>query len=186
MFSQIMQIIVLGLFAAIVASSFVLYLFLSSRRKQDELTARMADALFAFDHALSGIARVNLDGVFVSVNRKFAESAGSTQELLLKRDWRSFIHPMSLENVESGYSRMLLGGPVNLQVQCLRPDQVVWDAELLLTPAQDRSNRIIGHYCFTLDITTQKELERTIEALQSTLVESACIDEELANRRVSR
>jgi PAS domain S-box-containing protein len=183
--TALMQIFLLALGSLIVTGSFAAYIWLTSRRKQNELAQRMVDAQYAFDHALCGIARVNLDGVFVSANANFAESIGGKQDTILGDDWRRFVHPDYSDVVERSHSQMLLGDPVSVEIQCLRPNQTVRDVQLMMLPAQDRNRRIIGHYCFTLDITARKTLERTIHSLEIGQEETAGIHEGLLSRKVS-
>jgi signal transduction histidine kinase len=85
------------------------------------------------------------------------------------------------DRLAAGYQRLLAGEKIEVECRALRPEGVPVHLQVVIMPSVDLNDRFNGHYCFTKDIGTRKQLEdevheradalaRANEALQSALL----------------
>jgi len=132
-----------------------------SERRRVERESRILQA--ALENAVEGIARLDRQGRYISVNRAYAEMLGYHPEELIGMDWRSTIHPNDLEKVEAAQRRMLSEGRAEVEILGVRKDDSVFWRNTVMVNTHNHQGQSIGHYSFMKDITERK---RAAEALR--------------------
>jgi PAS domain S-box-containing protein len=144
----------------------VTFLDISERRRaEDELRTLNA----ALENAVEGIALVDAQGRFQSVNRAYAEMLGYQPEELVGMNWQPTVHPQDLEKVEAAHRRMQIEGRGEVDVLGVRKDHSVFWKQTVLVKAQDRQGRWRGHYRFTKDVSLRKQAEEVLEKYNARL-----------------
>lgn len=137
-------------------------------RKRAEVELRRLNT--ALENAVDGIALLDREGRYLSVNSAYARMADCRPEDLLGKNWQSTLHPDHLLQVKAAHQIMLQEGRAELEIQGVRQGQPPTWRQILMVKALDQDGRWSGHYCFTKDITerrrAQQALEQTVARLQ--------------------
>jgi PAS domain S-box-containing protein len=95
-------------------------------RRREEARRRDAEALFeqALEHAPSGMAVLDRDGRFVTVNPALCTLTGFAEDELLARNFAALVHPDAFEHALERWGAMLAGGLERFEGEepCLRRD----------------------------------------------------------------
>jgi PAS domain S-box-containing protein len=129
-------------------------------RRRAEEESRILNA--ALQNAVEGIARLDTQGRYLTVNRAFASTLGYPPDELVGRDWLSTVHPKSLDKANSAYERMLSAGRAEVELLGVRKDDSVFWRQSVIVKAHDHQPPWIGHYCFMKDITDRKRAEEDL------------------------
>jgi PAS domain S-box-containing protein len=137
-----------------------------TQRKQIEQDLRELNT--AMQNAIEGIARLDVDGKYLSINRAYANALGCESEALLGMTWQQTIHPEDLPRMLEAYQQMRQFGKVETQSRGLRHDGSVFYKQVTLVTAYDEHGHFAGHHCFMKDVTERARLEaeRTRAELQ--------------------
>lgn len=136
---------------------------ISERKKAEEELREMSLAL---TYAMPGIARLDQDGKYISVNEIYANIIGYEPDELVSTDCLQTVHPDDLQIVDEAFQKMLKKGSANFEVLGLRKDGSIFNKELLVVKRIDKEGTFIGHNCFMRDITERKQSENEIARLQ--------------------
>ncbi|TVR11208.1 MAG: PAS domain S-box protein [Phormidium sp. GEM2.Bin31] len=118
----------------------------------------------ALQHAVEGIAYLNPQGYYQTVNPAYARICGYAPEQLIGHSWQPTVHPDDIPIVKESYQTMLRTGKVELEVRGLRRDNSLFYKHLYLVADYDQDGEFVGHYCFIKDITQRKESELKLQA----------------------
>ncbi len=132
-----------------------------SERRQVEEELRTLNA--ALENAVEGIARLDTQGRYVTVNPAYAAMVGYRPEELVGGNWPLTVHPDDRDKIEAAYRRMLSEGRVEAEVMGMRKDHSAFWKQVVMVKATDRQGRWGGHYCFMKDITERKTAEGGLE-----------------------
>ena len=116
----------------------------------------------ALENAGEGIARLDVQGRYLAVNRAYAGSLGYRAEELVGMDWRSTVHHKDLKKVKAAYQRMVSQGRTEFELLGVRKDGSVFWNQTTMVEARDQQGQWIGHYCFMKDITERKRAEEAL------------------------
>jgi PAS domain S-box-containing protein len=138
-----------------------------SERRQAEQALMESEERFrgTFDNAAVGIAHVNLDGRWLTVNDKFCEIVGYSREELLSLSFQQITHPDDLEQDLENASQLVAGDADNysMEKRYLKKDgSAVW---VNLTASINRDPRGEPRYFIAVieDISARKRAEAKIE-----------------------
>jgi PAS domain S-box-containing protein len=131
-----------------------------TKRKRAEEETRILNA--ALENAVEGIARLDTQERYLTVNRAYADMLGHRPEELVGRDWQSTVHVKDLERVKAAYERRLSQGRMEAELRGVRKDGSTFWKQIMMVKAHDQQGQWIGHYCFMKDITRRKRAEEAL------------------------
>lgn len=133
----------------------------------DRIRAEQAlrEIAVALENAVEGIARLDAEGRYSTVNKAYADIIGSTPEDLIGAEWSITVHPDDLGLAKAAYQRMRASGKSEVEVRGLRKNGSVFYKHIVMVGTYDEQNKLIGHYCFMHDITQRKQAEARLEHL---------------------
>jgi PAS domain S-box-containing protein len=113
----------------------------------------------ALSNAVEGIARLDTQGCYLSVNEAYAQIVGYPAADMIGMDWQVTVHPDDLDRLQTAYHHMLEQGNVEVEAQGIRQDGSTFYKQLVMVTAYDEQQQFAGHYCFMKDITAAKQAE---------------------------
>jgi len=128
------------------------------RRSQAELL-EMSTAL---GNAVEGIARLDIAGHYIALNRAYAEALGYDQTEMIGMAWTQTIYSEDWLLVEAAQQRMMTEGKAEVEARAVRKDGTTFYQEVMMVAAHDWYDQFIGHHCFTRDISERKQAEATL------------------------
>ncbi|MDF0553476.1 PAS domain S-box protein [Kamptonema sp. UHCC 0994] len=133
-----------------------------SDRKQAE--SELRELNLALENAVEGIARLDAQGRYISVNRAYTEKCGYQVNEMVGMEWQPTVHPEDRPKMLAAYQEMLTNGKVEAEAKGLRKDGSNFYKQLVMISAYDKENNFVGHYCFMKDITERKQAEVELAA----------------------
>ena len=130
---------------------------ISDRKRQDAAVVKLSKAL---ELAVVGIAEVNHLGCFVQVNDAYAEMSGYGNAELIGREWWQSIIPEDRGKAIRAYQTMMETDRAEVEISATRKNGETFDREIVLVKAYDENQQFVGHYCFTQDISSRREVDR--------------------------
>lgn len=131
----------------------------ASIAERDLKQAELAEAHIALTNAMPGIARLDTEGRYVSVNDKYAEMLGYDVAELVGTDWARTVADEDRSNALAAYQRMLEVGKGEFEARAVRKDGANFFKQVLMVKIVDVHGLHIGHHCFMRDISERKALE---------------------------
>jgi len=121
-----------------------------------------------FEQAAVGVAEIEMEtGRFITVNRRFCQIVGRSEEELLATTFQAITHPKDL-HLHEGKTRNLLAGQIDhysLEKRYLRKDgQIVW-VNITVSPLWKQGERPGHNMVVAEDITEHKRAEQEMEIL---------------------
>ncbi len=117
-----------------------------------------------FDKSPIGISVTNsIDGSFISVNAKFAEICGRTEEELLNGNWTDITYPDDVEE-DLNFMRLLNDGKIssyNIDKRYIRKDNSLIWINMTIVPIRNENNQPC-HLCMIMDISEKKAEEKLL------------------------
>lgn len=144
----------------------IFFLDVTERRQAQSELLEMSTAL---GNAVEGIARLDVQGHYVALNRAYAASLGYQPEEMIGLSWRKTIYPEDLGLLETAYQQMLAEGKAEVEVRGLCKDGSCFYLQIVLVTASDWCDRLIGFHCFTKDITERKRAEAALRESEKRL-----------------
>ncbi|MBW4695039.1 MAG: PAS domain S-box protein [Lyngbya sp. HA4199-MV5] len=138
-----------------------------TERKQAQ--AELLEMSTALGNAVEGIARLDINGHYIALNRAYAASLGYQQEEMIGLSWQQTVHPDDLGIVTAAYQQMMIEGKAEAEAMGLRKDGSTFYKEMVMVAAYDWHDRLIGYHCFTKDITERKQAEADLLESQERL-----------------
>ncbi len=112
--------------------------------------------------ALEGIAQLDPQGVYLSVNAAYANLVGYQPEEMVGLLWQKTVHPDDQAKMAIAYEQMLSQGKVELECRGIRKDGSISYKQLVMLTAYNKEQVMIGHFHFAKDITERKQAENKI------------------------
>ncbi len=140
--------------------------------------AQVRQLSLALENTLDGIARLDLQGRYLSVNQAYADMFGYQPSEMIGMQWQTTIHVDDLAKVLTAYQQMLVKGKAEVEVKGVHKKGAVVYQQLVMTGVQGKQQREIGYYFFLKNITERKWLEQISQAKEQQLsdfVENASI-----------
>jgi len=164
--------------AALEVSEALLKQDIAARRLAEEALREKSTAL---EHAAEGIARIEANGRYASVNKSYAAMLGYAPSELAGGDWQDTVLADDLPAARAAYTRMLEQGRADLEVRGIRKDGTVFNKEVVMIAVGELGQRL-GHYCFVKDITERKRIEQELQQARDSALQTAELKAEfLAN-----
>ena len=129
----------------------------TTRQKLAEESARELN--LALSNAMPGIARLNRDGCYVTINTYYASALGYDPDELIGRSWTPTVHADDLPLVAQAFDQLQTHGKGECEARGLRKDGSTFFNQVLLVRIDDAAGTMIGHHCFMRDITDRKRAE---------------------------
>jgi two-component system sensor histidine kinase/response regulator len=154
--------------------------------KQDIAARRLAEEALrekstALEHAAEGIARVDGNGRYTSVNKSYATMLGYAPSELYGFDWQHTVAAEDLDAANGAYARMLEHGRADVEVRAIRKDGSLFHKEVVMI-AVGEPGQALGHYCFVKDITERKRIGQELQEARDAALQTAQLKAEfLAN-----
>jgi PAS domain S-box-containing protein len=136
-----------------------LSLFLVDVTERRHAEAELLEMSTALGNAVEGIARLDTQGHYIALNRAYAEVLGYEQAEMIGMAWQDTVYPEDVAIVESSHHDMLKQGKAEAEVRAIRKDGSTFYQEVMMVAAYDWYDHLIGHHCFTRDITDRKLAE---------------------------
>lgn len=132
---------------------------ITQRKRAEAALQRITEAM---QHAVEGIAELNLQGHYVSVNRAYAQTCGYEPDEMIGLNWYLTIYPDDLPGLESAYQLMRHQGTVEVETRGVRRDGTTFFQQVTMVLARDEQGHWSGHYCFMKDISDRKHAEKAL------------------------
>lgn len=133
---------------------------ITERKRAEE---RLHDLRMALEAAVEGIARVDRQGRYLSVNAPYAAMVGYSVEELIAMDCSRITHSEDRELLTEAYRKMRNAGKVEVEARAVRKDGSVMHKQVVMIRT-DEQGEFAGYYCFIKDITGRKRVEEQIGA----------------------
>lgn len=137
-----------------------------------ELVKQQGDLMettLALTHAMPGIARLDSDGRYISVNAGYAHIMGYSSSELIGTEWKATVHPDDHSIAVRAYEQMWHTGQAAFEARAIRKDDSVIHKQVLLISHLPPDRQSTGPRCFIRDITEQKRAEAALHASQEQL-----------------
>ena len=116
-----------------------------------------------FSQMLAGVAETDLNGRFLSVNRRYCEILGYSQEELLGMRMQDVLHPEDRPvNLERRAKLIHHGVPFEIEKRHVRKDGAIIWVHNSVSRLSDGSGKPISIISVTLDITARKQQEAEV------------------------
>lgn len=129
-------------------------------RKQAQ--AELLEMSTALGNAVEGIARIDPQGRYVALNRAYATALGYSAEAMIGMSWEATVVTEDLPALLAAHQQLLAEGKAAVEVRGLRQDGSTFHQEVVMVAAYDWYDHLIGHHCFTKDITDRKQTEAAL------------------------
>jgi PAS domain S-box-containing protein len=123
----------------------------------------------AMENALDGIARLDPDKKYLSVNKAYAAMMRYAPEEMVGLDRMTTICPEDAEKSQRAFEEMLETGKAEVEVKVVRKDGSIFHQYVVLVKNVNKEQRFNGFYCFAKDVTEhkyQESLEIKAELIQ--------------------
>jgi two-component system cell cycle response regulator len=151
----------------------------SEHPEEPAVLAELRQLNSALQFAAEGIARVDVDGRYVYVNRAYAEEHGCPAEEILGKEWRSSIAEASVALALGKFAAVESDGKVVFECQGLRRDGTTFWKQVTLVSAYE-GTKLLGTYEFCTNITARREAEVALQGAMATLASQHVMLLELA------
>jgi len=130
---------------------------------------RLRELSIAMENALDGIARMDSNKNFVSVNKAYAAMMGYTPEEMAGLNRMSTLCPEDIDKAVATFEKMKLEGKAETEVKSIRKDGSIFYQYVVLIKNVNKDHQFDGFYCFAKDVTEhkyQESLEIKAELIQ--------------------
>ncbi len=128
-----------------------------TRQKRAEESAQELN--LALSNAMPGIAKLNTDGCYVTINPYYASTLGYDPEELIGHSWTPTVHPDDLPLVAQAFDQLRAHGKGEFEARGVRKDGSIFFKQVLMVRINGANGEMIGHHCFMRDITDRKQAE---------------------------
>lgn len=144
-------------------------LFLLGRRIIVKPYQALATTQQAISSAVEGIAVIDINDNYVSINNAFSEIIGHSQEELKGKSAFVNIHPDESPVIKKTHQKMIEQGKSSVDVRALKKDGSLFFIRITLVKLNDNKGIFIGHHRFVQDITIEKTRDEKIRKQQQEL-----------------
>jgi len=130
---------------------------------------QLRDLSMAMEHALDGIARLDADKKFISVNKACATMMGYTPEEMIGLNRMATVCPEDADKALAAFEEMKRSGKSETELKVIRKDGSIFHQYVVLIRSLDKEKHFDGFYCFSKDVTERKykeSLEAKAELIQ--------------------
>ena len=120
---------------------------------------RLREFSMAMENALDGIARLDPNRKFLSVNRAYAAMMGYAPEEMVGLSRMSTICPEDTDKATAAFEKMKSEGKAENEVKALRKDGSIFHQYIVLVKNVNKDLDFDGFYCFAKDVTERKYQE---------------------------
>ena len=131
--------------------------------QQQQMTQELHRSRAALEHAVEGIAQLDAQGHYLTVNRAYADIVGYSPEEMVGMEWQRTVHPEDLPVVLNAYQQMLQIGKGDAEVRGIRKDGSTFFKQVVMVKVQEPKPGLLMHYCFMKDITRRKQAETGLQ-----------------------
>jgi PAS domain S-box-containing protein len=128
-----------------------------------DLLKRMSDSIILKEHEtlqlknvllnlIGGVSIIDLDGVYLEVNDKYANTCGYTVDELVGNEWVKTVFDEDIEIAKQCYYDMIDNGMSELMFRGVKKNGEVFNKEIILVSKYDINGNLNGHYCFMKEI----------------------------------
>lgn len=139
-----------------------LSIFLIDVAERRQSQAELLEMSTALGNAVEGIARLDITGHYIALNRAYAEALGYEQAEMIGMEWLQTVHPEDWLSLQNAHRRMIAEGKAEVEVRVIRKDASSFYQEIVIVAAYDWYDQFIGHHCFTRDISERKQAEAAL------------------------
>lgn len=126
----------------------------------------------AISKAVEGIAKIDPNGRYVTLNQAYAGAIGYEPYELISKNWEVTVHPEDLPMLGEAYQKMLKDGKVTAEARGVKKDGSVIYKQVTMISQYNDKGIFIGHHCFMKDISARKLAELEREKLVGRLLDS--------------
>lgn len=109
-------------------------------------------------HALEGIAMLDINGNYLSVNQSYADMMNYTIDEMIGLNWTKTVHVDDLDIANKAYDLMKKNGKSEFEVRGVKKDGTFF-YKLVVIVSNIFEGIFVGHYCFMRDVTERKQYE---------------------------
>ncbi|MEW6160656.1 MAG: PAS domain S-box protein, partial [Verrucomicrobiota bacterium] len=136
--------------------------FQMAEREQAETL--LIEKTLAMENAFEGIARLDSEGRFTSINRAYANMTGYEAGELIGESWSLVFHADDLARIRRTFEGTQVKKRVDVEARGLRKDGSEFFAEIVRIPAYGADHAFLGHYLFIRDVTARKQAEAELRS----------------------
>lgn len=129
---------------------------ITERIRSEELLRELS---LAMENALDGIARLDPNMKFLSVNKAYALMSGYSPEEMVGLNQLTVICPEDHDKLTAIFKDMQETGKAEAEIKSLRKDGLIFHQYVVLVRAPDKNDLFTGFYCFAQDVTERKYKE---------------------------
>lgn len=115
------------------------------------------------ENALEGIAEISADGIYLSVNKAYAETLGYTRAELTGKEWHFNFPHTEQPHARELHRRMLDVGKAEGESLYIRKDGSFIHQQVVMVANYNELDQLIGYFQFTKDITDKKRSDQLLE-----------------------
>ncbi len=123
----------------------------------------LLDINIAMKNAVEGIAKIDVDDFYLSVNRSYADLFGFEIEELILASVQESIYSEDLSKWTRCYQMMLGSGKAEAELLGRRKDGTLFHQQLTMVRVTDLNDKFTGYYVFNKDISARKEVEASLQ-----------------------
>jgi PAS domain S-box-containing protein len=139
----------------------------------EDVALKLRELTSALENTVDGIARLDSNGRYLTVNKAHTAITGVKFEELIGRPWSATILPEEIANVEP-YLEIVKGtGKAEFETRGVRKNGEAYWKRLIWRAVYDEKNQYTGFFSFLKDLTEQKQQEALIEEHRAKMLESA-------------
>jgi len=131
----------------------------AARSREAQAQRELSELAAALENALEGIAWLDLEGRFTSVNQAYAGVLESTPAAMRAMPWLETVHPEDRERLREALGKVREAGKAECEARGLRRDGSVFAMQVTLVARGGPDGQPAGYYCFMRDITARKRAE---------------------------
>ncbi len=130
-------------------------------RKAAEI--ELLDINIAMKNAVEGIAKIDSDNRYLSVNKSYADLYGYAIEELILTSVEDCVYSEDHGKWQRCYQAMLETGKAEVELLGQRKDGGLFHQQMTMVRVTDPNNKFTGYYVFNKDITARKEVEASLQ-----------------------
>lgn len=137
--------------------------------EQEQTANALLRMSMALENAVEGIAQVDAQGRYLTVNPAYAAMVGYEPDEMIGMPWQPTVHPEDLAQVVAAYTQMLTQGKAEAEVRGIRKDKSLFFKQIVLVRASEVQQGLTAHYCFMKDISLRKQAEANLRLAHDAL-----------------
>ena len=126
---------------------------------------RVSEMYCTLHHLGLGVARLSLEGIYLSADQVYADLLGCKVADLVGNGWRSTVMPEDLPEAEKAFAEMLSTGIGRFEAQARSRVRERVYKEVVMLGQKDDNGNLSSYLCITRDISQRKRLEMPLGEL---------------------